>query len=87
MAKCKFCGEPVKAAPVAHAECMEKQLNDMEQDMRLLVSGDADPCEMCAHCCADGKPVYRPNEENMAFCNKCDEDCSEFVWRGRNENS
>lgn len=43
MAKCKFCGEPVKAAPVAHAECMEKQLNDMEQDMRLLVSGALQP--------------------------------------------
>ena len=37
MAKCKFCGEPVKSAPVAHAECMAKQLRDMEQDMRLLV--------------------------------------------------
>ena len=87
MAKCKFCGEPVKAAPVFHAVCIEKQLNDMEQDLRLLVSGDVDPCEMCAHCCADGKPVYRPNEEYMAFCDKCDEDYSKFVWRGRNEDS
>lgn len=66
--------------------CMEKQLNDMEQDMRLLAAGYADPCELCAHCCADGKPVYRPNEVLMAYCGKCDEDCSESVWRGWHEN-
>lgn len=58
-------------------------LECMEQDMRLLVSGICDPCLMCAHCCTDGKPMYRPKEEYMRYCNRCDEDCSEFEWRGK----
>lgn len=64
---------------------MGKDLKQMEKDMRVLVAGSADPCGMCAHCCEAGKPIFRPNEEYMAYCDKCDEDCSEFVWRGHDE--
>ena len=66
-------------------EELGKALVQLEKDMRVLVAGAADPCGMCAHCCAAGKPIFRPNEEYMAYCNKCDEDCSEFVWRGHDE--
>lgn len=68
---------------MAHAECMEKQLNDMEQDMRQLMTGMLDTCLICGHCCVDGKPLYRPNEKYMEYCDECDAQCSEFVWRGR----
>ena len=29
MAKCKFCGEPVKAAPVSHPACWEQAVNKL----------------------------------------------------------
>ena len=56
MAKCKFCGEPVKAAPVFHPACWEQRANKVmeafcdeyckfpfELDYEALV----DKCEQC----------------------------------------
>ena len=56
MAKCKFCGQPVKAAPVFHSACWEQRANKVmeefcdeyckvpfEMDYEALV----DKCEQC----------------------------------------
>ena len=50
-------------------------------DMRRVGMSD-DFCTFCAHCCINGEPVYRPEEEYMAHCEKCDENYSQFEWRG-----
>lgn len=61
--------------------CLKAALSAMKQDLRCAVSGQ-DGCQFCAHFCNDGKPVYRPDEEYLAYCEKCDGDCCCFEWRG-----
>lgn len=56
MAKCKFCGRPVKSAPVWHAKCMEEKLMEAAQRMcdgycRFARDLDADALvEQCLMC-------------------------------------
>lgn len=61
-------------------QTLKAELSAMEQDLRRAVSGQ-DGCQFCAHFCNDGKPVYRPDEEYLAYCEKCDGDCCCFEWR------
>lgn len=62
-------------------QTLKAALSAMEQDLRRVVSGQ-DGCQFCAHFCNDGKPVYRPDEEYLVYCEKCDGDCCCFAWRG-----
>ena len=62
------------------ASSMKAALSAMEQDLRQAVSGL--DCELCAHFCNDGKPVYRPDEGYLAYCEKCGGDFCCFEWRG-----
>lgn len=48
----------------------------------LQVGRGYDFCTVCAHCCEGGKPKYRPQEQYMEFCKKCNDDYSQFEWRG-----
>lgn len=63
------------------ANSLKAALSAMEKDLRGAVSGQ-DGCQFCAHFCNDGKPVYRPDEEYLVYCEKCDGDCCCFAWRG-----
>lgn len=63
------------------ANSLKAALSAMEQDLRRAVSGQ-DGCQFCAHFCNDGKPVYRPDEEYLVYCEKCDGGCCCFAWRG-----
>lgn len=63
------------------ANSLKAALSAMEQDLRRAASG-WDGCQFCAHFCNDGKPVYRPDEEYLAYCEECDGDCCCFEWRG-----
>lgn len=63
------------------ARIMKEAISELEQDLRCAVSGQ-DGCQFCAHFCNDGKPVYRPDEGYLAYCEKCDGDCCCFEWRG-----
>lgn len=56
----------------------------MEEDMRKIAMG-YDACVYCAHCCLDGAPVYRSGERYLAFCETCDDNYSNFAWRGVTE--
>ena len=56
MAKCKFCGEPVKAAPVFHTGCWEQAVNKLTGELcdeycKFLFELDyealVDKCEQC----------------------------------------
>ena len=51
-----------------------KALNRLKVETGSLV--------LCAHFCNDGKPVYRPDEGCLAYCEKCGMDCRCFEWRG-----
>ena len=62
-------------------QTLKAKLSAMEQDLRRAVSG-WDDCVLCAHFCNDGKPVYRPDEEYLAYCEKCDRYGCCFAWRG-----
>lgn len=62
------------------ANSLKAALSAMEQDLRQAVSGL--DCELCAHFCNDGKPVYRPDEGYLAYCEKCGGDFCCFEWRG-----
>lgn len=49
----------------------------------LLHAGQGnDFCLYCVHCCVNGNTKYRPHETYMEFCKKCDDDYSQFEWRG-----
>lgn len=61
-------------------QTLKAELSAMEQDLRRAASG-WDGCQFCAHFCNDGKPVYRPDEEYLAYCEKCNGSCC-FEWRG-----
>lgn len=56
MAKCKFCGKPVKSAPVFHAKCMKAKMMEAAQQMcdeycRFARELDADELvEQCLIC-------------------------------------
>lgn len=63
------------------ANSLKAALSAMEQDLRRAVSGQ-DGCQFCAHFCNDGKPIYRPDEEYLVYCEKCGGDYSCFKWRG-----
>lgn len=63
------------------ARIMKEAISELKQDLRCAVSGQ-DGCQFCAHVCNDGKPVYRPDEEYLVYCEKCDGDCCCFEWRG-----
>ena len=84
----KFCFDVLMDRVADQIEKQERQiqtlkaeLSAMEQDLRRAVSGQ-DGCQFCAHFCNDGKPVYRPDEEYLVYCEKCDGDCCYFEWRG-----
>lgn len=62
-------------------QTLKASLSAMEQDLRRAVYG-WEGCQFCAHFCNDGKPVYRPDEEYLVYCEKCDGDCCCFEWRG-----
>lgn len=62
-------------------QTLKAELSAMEQDLRRAASS-WDGCQFCAHFCNDGKPVYRPDEEYLVYCEKCDGDCCCFEWRG-----
>ena len=92
-ADCPCCqtGERCARKDIEAANLIEKQeqqiqtlkaaLSAMEQDLRRAVSGQ-DGCQFCAHFCNDGKPVYRPDEEYLAYCEKCCWNFCCFEWRG-----
>lgn len=61
-------------------QTLKAALSAMEQDLRRAASG-WDGCQFCAHFCNDGKPVYRPDEGYLAYCEKCNGSCC-FEWRG-----
>ena len=61
-------------------QTLKAALSAMEQDLRRAASG-WDGCQFCAHFCNDGKPVYRPDEEYLVYCEKCNGSCC-FEWRG-----
>lgn len=73
------------------AQTLESLQSDLEKvkaerdaalhDMRRVGMSD-DFCTFCAYCCINGEPVYRPEEEYLAHCEKCDENYSQFEWRG-----
>ena len=63
------------------ARIMKEAISELEQDLRCAGSGQ-DGCQFCAHFCNDGKPVYRPDEEYLVYCEKCGGDYSCFKWRG-----
>lgn len=84
----KFCFDVLMDRSADRTEEQERQiqtlkaaLSAMEQDLRRAASG-WDGCVLCAHFCNDGKPVYRPDEEYLAYCEKCDVDYCCFEWRG-----
>ena len=84
----KFCFDVLMSRTVDLIEKQERQiqtleaaLSAIEQDLRRAVSG-WDGCVLCTHFCNDGKPVYRPDEEYLVYCEKCDGDCCCFEWRG-----
>lgn len=56
-------------------------LEQVQADLLLVAQGD-DICLHCAHCCADGAPLYQPAEAYLEYCNHCDENYSCFQWRG-----
>ena len=56
-------------------------LEAMQADLRRCAAG-FDPCGYCAHCCAGGAPVYRPEEGYLAYCKNCGDDYGNFEWRG-----
>lgn len=62
-------------------QALKASLSAMGQDLRRAISG-WDGCVLCTHFCDDGKPVYRPDEEYLVYCEKCDGDCCCFEWRG-----
>lgn len=54
--KCKFCGQPVKAAPVFHTECWEKEVQAFAEEFcdeyckfpyELEYEALVDKCEDC----------------------------------------
>ena len=65
----------------AELEQVKAERDAALHDMRRVGMSD-DFCTFCTHCCIDGEPVYRPEEEYMAHCEKCDENYSQFEWRG-----
>lgn len=65
----------------AELEKVKAERDAALHDMRRVGMSD-DFCTFCTHCCIDGEPVYRPEEEYMAHCEKCDENYSQFEWRG-----
>lgn len=84
----KFCFDVLMDRATNLIEKQERQiqtlkaaLSAMEQDLRRAVS-EWDSCMFCAHYCIDEKPAYRPDEEYLAYCEKCDGDCCCFEWRG-----
>lgn len=62
-------------------QTLKAALSAMEQDLRRAASR-WDGCQFCAHFCNGGKPLYRPDEGYLAYCEKCDEDRCCFEWRG-----
>ena len=62
-------------------QTLKAALSAMGQDLRRAVY-NWEGCQFCAHFCNDGKPVYRPDEEYLVYCEKCDGDCCCFEWRG-----
>ena len=62
-------------------QTLKAALSAMEQDLQRAVFTSWDGCQFCAHFCNDGKPVYRPDEEYLAYCEKCNGSCC-FEWRG-----
>ena len=65
----------------AELEKVKAERDAALHDMRRVGMSD-DFCTFCTHCCINGEPVYRPEEEYMAHCEKCDENYSQFEWRG-----
>lgn len=63
-------------------QTLKAALSAMEQDLQRAVSTSWYGCVLCAHFCNDGKPVYRPDEGYLAYCEKCGVDCCCFEWRG-----
>lgn len=61
-------------------QTLKASLSAMEQDLRRAVY-NWEGCQFCAHFCNDGKPVYRPDEGYLVYCEKCNGDCC-FEWRG-----
>ena len=57
-------------------------LEQVQADLLLVAQGD-DICLHCAHCCADGAPLYQPTEAYLEYCNRCDDDYSCFQWWGQ----
>lgn len=60
----------------------EKLERANEELRNIAANGVYDQCMLCAHCCTDGEPIYLPSDKYMEHCDKCDKDCSEFLWRG-----
>lgn len=65
----------------AELEKVKAERDAALDDMRRVGMSD-DFCAFCTHCCINGEPVYRPEEEHLAHCEKCDENYSQFEWRG-----
>lgn len=68
-----------RGAESLYREKLERANDELRN---IAANGVFDPCQLCAHCCIDGEPAYLPDEKYMEHCEKCDKDCSEFVWRG-----
>lgn len=67
-------------AQAAEIERLTRERDAAVADLRHAILRE-DECTFCAHCCAGGEPLYRPNEQYLAFCRDCD-DLSNFEWRG-----
>ena len=55
--------------------------NALKEDLKRALLHE-DECTFCAHCCENGKPLYRPNEPYLAFCQDCGDDLKNFEYRG-----
>lgn len=77
------CREAAEALAALQAELskVKAERDAALHDMRRVGMSD-DFCTFCAHRCINGEPVYRPEEEYMAHCEKCDENYSQFERRG-----
>lgn len=58
MAKCKFCGKPVKSAPVFHAKCVEAKLMEAAQ-------------QMCDEYCRWPHEVKNQRDLSELHCSEC----------------
>lgn len=65
------------------------KIEELEKDKAALISDmkkleeTGEMCIFCKHCYAGGKPIYEPSDDFAEFCSRCDENYSEFEWRGR----